>query len=255
MPDVSLIIPCFNHAGSLHRAAASGLAQGRLREIIIVDDCSTDESFALATALASTDPRIRAIRVDYNMGPGAARNAGARIAEGSHLCFLDADDELLEDFFIDAFNLMAGQLEMRSVKGEMEFFDPIKGYILPNYDARYAAAVLSSSCGLVLERDAFSRLGGFPEDSVFRGPFGGEDVAFMQAVIEHFQPIGRIGRPCYRVWSQSGSHVDKFLANTRITETGFEYVRLHSDQEPGGPLSKGLANHLTKVAAMLAEKR
>lgn len=251
MPGVSLIIPCYNHATMLARAVVSGLAQSALLEIIIVDDHSTDASPDLAHKLAEGDARIRVMRTEHNMGPGGARNAGVRAARGSHVSFLDADDELLGDFFKDALELLEARPDMRVVKSEAEFFDPVKGYILPQYDPRHQSAILSSPWGLVIARDIFNRVGGFPEDQAFRGPRGGEDVVFMEAIIAHFQPIGRIERPCYRVWSQSGSHTDKFLANTRLKDDSFEFVRLHPDQTPDGLLAQAMAEYLEVVSDRL----
>jgi glycosyltransferase involved in cell wall biosynthesis len=253
MASVSLIIPCFNHAGNLARAIASGLAQSALHEIIVVDDHSTDASSDLARELAAGDTRIRLMQTERNIGAGGARNAGVRAACGSHVSFLDADDELLGDFFQEALDLMAAQPEMLVVKPEEEFFDPVKGYILPSFDPRHQAAVLSSVHGLVMDRASFERMGGFPEAPVFRGPFAGEDVALMAAVIKYLQPIGRIDRPCYRVWSQAGSHVDKFLANTRLTEGGFEFVSLHADQQPGGALESAVEAYLDNVQGVLTD--
>lgn len=250
--NVSLVIPYFNHADTLERAIASGLAQSALCEIIVVDDCSPQPLPAPVVAMMTSGSRIRLVTMEHNSGPGAARNAGVQAAVGSHVCFLDADDELLGDFFKEALGLMDSRPQMHAVKGEMEFFDPVKGYILPTFDPRHQSAVLSSSCGMVLDRQTLLSMGGFPEDPAFRGPFGGEDVAFMQAVMTHFQPIGRIERPCYRVWSQAGSHVDRFLANTRLTMEGFEFVRIHPGQAPGGPLSSAVDTYLAAVTARMS---
>lgn len=247
MLSVSVIVPCFNHAETLARAVTSGLKQSHLEEIIIVDDQSTDGSLREGQRLANTDGRIRIVQTIVNMGPGGARNLGASLAKGSHICFLDADDELIDDFFGAVLLLLAAQPGMRVIKAEMAYFDPVKGSVLPSFDPRYRSIVLSSSCGMVMEREAFLALGGFSEDPVFRGPFGGEDVAFMQAVIAHYQPIGRLERPCYKVWSQAGSHLDKFLANTRIKGDSFEFVTLHADQQANGPLANAIDVYLANV--------
>lgn len=220
MPDVALIIPCFNHAATLERAVASGLKQQALREIIIVSDCSSDVSWSLACSLSANEARVRAVRSPSNGGPAAARNLGVAQAQASHVAFLNADDELIADYFADALAMIAAAPGMRAVKPVQEFFDPVKGYLLPEHDPRYRAAVLGSVRGLVIEREAFLALGGFPTDPVIRGPFGGEGVAFMRVVMEHLQPLDRINHPCYRVWNCAGSYHEKFLANTRMTEDG-----------------------------------
>lgn len=252
MPSISLVVPCHNHAATLPRALASALRQSGLLEVIVVDDRSTDDTLGVLDDWIGNDKRIRAVHLENNVGPGVARNAGVKVARGSHVSFLDADDEFLVDFFCEALDIFAGNSDVRVVKPDEEFFDPIKGGILPSYDPRHQAAVLSSVHGLILEREVFLRMGGFPEDPVFRGTFGGEDVAFMQALIEHCQPIGRIDRPCYRVWSQTGAHVDKFLANTRLKGDSFEFVHLHPDQIPDGPVARALSNYLLTVRQRVA---
>lgn len=252
-PSVALVIPCHNHADTLARAVGSGLHQTALQEILVVDDCSTDRSPEVCADLTAADSHVRLLKTSQNLGPGGARNFGASASSASYICFLDADDELIGDFFGDALAVIAANPEVRLVKGEMEFFDPVKGYILPEFDPRHKSAVLSSSCGTIMARELFLRIGGFPEDDAFRGPSGGEDVAFMQAVIAHCQPIGRVGRPCYRVWSYSGSHVDRFLANTRLERESFEFVHLHPDQVPRGALARALEGYLDTVARRVRE--
>ncbi len=223
--DVSIIIPCFNHASTLERAVASALRQSGVTEVLVVDDVSSDESVGVAQTLAARDDRVRIRSLEVNSGSGSARNRGVAQAVGSFISFLDADDELMGDFIGAALQLFQQNPELIVAKCEMEFFDPVKGYILPVDDPRHPSAILSSSCGMVMRRDHFLKMGGFPEDPAFRGPSGGKDVAFMQAVMAHFQPIARIEQPGYRVWSRSGSHVDRFLASTQLTDGGtFEFM-------------------------------
>lgn len=251
MSKVSLIIPCHNHVKSLRRAVSYGLQQTALEEIIIVDDASTDHSYDEAQRLVDADSRIRVIQAEQNLGPGGARNLGVDAAVGEYVCFLDADDELMGDFFQEALDLMQDRPDMKAVKPEEEFFDPVKGYILPVFDPRHQAVVLSSVHGLVIERELFLQMGGFPEGEIFRGSFGGEDVALMQALLKFCQPLGRIERPCYRVWSCPDSHVDRFLQNTRLTSDGFEFVHLFPEQVPGGVLSKAIESYLDEIKAKL----
>ena len=222
-----------------------------MTEVLIVDDCSTDQSASVAGKLPISDGRVRPCTLEVNSGPGAARNRGVALATGRFICFLDADDELMEDFISSALHLFQQNPELIVAKCEMEFFDPVKGYILPMHDPRHQSAILSSSCGMLMRRENFLRMGGFPEDPVFRGPSGGEDVAFMQAVMAHFQPIARIEQAGYRVWSRAGTHLDKFLANTRLKGDSFEFVDLHPDATPEGSISIAIEEYLAGVTQCL----
>ena len=251
--NVSIVIPCFNHSKTLERAVASALRQSGVTEVLIVDDRSSDQSVRVAETLAANDNRVRTLSLEVNSGPGAARNRGVAQAIGSFISFLDADDELMGDFIGSALQLFQQSPELIVVKCEMEFFDPIKGYLLPMHDPRHQSAVLSSACGMVMRRELFLNMGGFPEDPVFRGPAGGEDVAFLQAVMAHFQPIARIEQPGYRVWSRSGSHVDRFLAKTRLIDAeSFEFVASPSMKADTDRLANSVSKHLQAVQSSIA---
>lgn len=92
MALVSVVIPCFNQGHFLGEAIESVAAQtyGPI-ETIVVDDGSTDNTFAIATAHG-----VRCIRQE-NSGLSRARNAGMRTSAGQLLLFLDADDLLEKD--------------------------------------------------------------------------------------------------------------------------------------------------------------
>lgn len=252
---VSVILPCYNDGGNLRRAVDSCLKQRHLHEVIIVDDCSTDSSFDVATSLCDIDSRIAVFATPKNSGPAGARNYGVTFATGHYLCFLDSDDEFLDGYFSESVALLEGQSEIRVIKPEQEFCDPVKGGFLPKSDPRHQSLMLSSVTGLMMVLEDFNRIGGFPEDSVFRGPLGGEDVAFMEAVKEYLKPIGRIEHACYRVWNRPDSHVEKFLANTRLIGESFEFISLHPDQKTGGRLAQAIKTYLLGVEGRLeAEK-
>jgi glycosyltransferase involved in cell wall biosynthesis len=98
IPAVSVIIPTFNRRAMMGEAVASVLAQrGAEFELIVVDDGSTDgtwrdllEIAARANERAGSEV-VRGLRID-NRGAAAARNAGAALASGEYLAFLDSDD-------------------------------------------------------------------------------------------------------------------------------------------------------------------
>lgn len=98
--DVSVVVIVYNDAARLPRAVASVLEQSlRGVEAVVVDDHSTDDSYAVACALAAAHPgRVRAVRLPANSGGcGAPRNRGIEEARGGHVMFLDSDDTLEPD--------------------------------------------------------------------------------------------------------------------------------------------------------------
>jgi len=89
---VSVVMPVYNAASTLCQSMESVLGQShRELELLVVDDGSTDGSWALIEALARRDSRVVAIR-QANAGVAAARNAGIDAASGDCMAFLDSDD-------------------------------------------------------------------------------------------------------------------------------------------------------------------
>ena len=93
---LSVVIPCYNEEKTLVKCVERvlNISNERLQlEIIIIDDCSKDESFFIAGDLAKKDSRIVAIKHDENQGKGAALQTGFRIAAGDFVAIQDADLE------------------------------------------------------------------------------------------------------------------------------------------------------------------
>ncbi|TEW56160.1 glycosyltransferase family 2 protein [Psychromonas sp. RZ22] len=89
--DVSIIIAAWNSASFIKKAIDSALQQvGVNVEVIVVDDCSTDDTCVVVKSYS--DLRVRLICSEYNGGPGAARNIGFNAAQGEWIAVLDSDD-------------------------------------------------------------------------------------------------------------------------------------------------------------------
>lgn len=106
-PTATVIIPAYNAAGTLDRTLES--AVGALvyctdvkglaveAEVVVVDDCSTDDTVAITESWAKRYPVVRLVRNSENRGPGFSRNEGVRASTGALLFFLDADDVFYPD--------------------------------------------------------------------------------------------------------------------------------------------------------------
>ena len=95
-PTVSIVIPTYNRSNSIRAAVESVLRQTWTDfELLVVDDCSTDSTVAEIKAI--TDPRIRWMSTQQNMGPSGARNVGIQAATGDWVAFQDSDDEWLPE--------------------------------------------------------------------------------------------------------------------------------------------------------------
>ena len=186
----SVIIPNYNNAATLGRALDSVLAQSwPAHEIIVIDDGSSDDSPEVA---ARYGDRIRYVR-QANGGVSAARNAGAALASGNWLAFLDADDTFLPERLALHARWIERDPALDFLLADQNFRTPEGELLQHSIDAtRFGRALLAQHPGqgeIVLDESQFGDLiaDGFTEVRTLSVP-----RATFQAL--HGFPVGkRIG--------------------------------------------------------------
>lgn len=97
-PLITVVMPNYNGHRFVEQAIDSVLDQSYQNfELIVVDDCSTDDSLQLIQQKAQSDERIRIITLEHNVGVANARNTGIKNAKGKYIALLDNDDLWTED--------------------------------------------------------------------------------------------------------------------------------------------------------------
>ena len=92
-PEISVIIPTFNRAKMVCDCVRSVLATGYpVLEVIVVDDCSPDDTKTQIAATFGNDPRVKYLRNNRNSFQAVSRNNGRKAAHGDYLLFLDDDN-------------------------------------------------------------------------------------------------------------------------------------------------------------------
>lgn len=92
---VSIIVPAFNSGAYLRRCVESILGQShRELELIVVNDCSSDDTASILNGISAKDPRLKVIHLEENVGVHGARSRGVAEARGEFIGFTDADDWL-----------------------------------------------------------------------------------------------------------------------------------------------------------------
>jgi glycosyltransferase involved in cell wall biosynthesis len=114
-PDTSVVIPAFNEAASVGAVVGALLAAARWREILVIDDGSSDDTGARAEAAGA-----RVVCHPYNKGNGAAVKTGIRHATGRFVLIADADgqhqpaDAARLVSFLDQYDLVVGARSSRT---------------------------------------------------------------------------------------------------------------------------------------------
>jgi len=99
--EISVIIPVYNAALFLEKAVRSAVDFDEVKEVILIEDRSTDNSLEICRKLVLAHPKIKLFqhRDKGNHGAGATRNLGIEKATGTLISFLDADDYYLPNRF------------------------------------------------------------------------------------------------------------------------------------------------------------
>lgn len=90
---VSIVIPAYNTSPTIGQTLESCLRQTYIDiEILVIDDCSTDNTKDIVKSYADKDSRIRLLCNDSNIGAGMTRDKGIKEMRGEYMMFLDSDD-------------------------------------------------------------------------------------------------------------------------------------------------------------------
>lgn len=123
--EVTAVIPCYNYGHYLGQAVDSVLGQAGVRaRVIIVDDCSTDDSLLVAEDLARADPRVTVIAHTANAGHITTYNDGLAAVVTPYLTLVSADDLVAPGALGRATALMEAHPRVGMVYGQpIEFRD------------------------------------------------------------------------------------------------------------------------------------
>ena len=171
--DISVVVPLYDKEREIARTLRSALAQTlRPREILVVDDGSTDRSAAIVAAIAAEDPHgtIRLIR-QPNAGVSAARNRAIAEARGRWVALLDGDDLWRPGYLAEIARMIAAHpgcgayataFDIRTGERLMPAATPAEGGLVDFYRESLARYVLIPSA-TTLDRALALEVGGFPE--------------------------------------------------------------------------------------------
>jgi glycosyltransferase involved in cell wall biosynthesis len=184
---VSIIITAYNYGRYIERALRSCLDQSipnKQYEIIIVNDCSTDNTVAI---LDNYQNDARIYHLEKNVGLSAARNFGVRKAKGQYVVFLDADDYLhretiqVQQLFLDENHAL------NAVAIDYYLVDDLE-----NHRERIKADEKPIACGIMFRKDLLIEIGLYDENFKAR-----EEEDLRIRFLEKFN-IYNIPLPLYR---------------------------------------------------------
>jgi len=166
LPLVSVLMTSYNRQKYIGEAIESVLASSYTNfELIIVDDCSKDETVKIANAYSNRDPRVKVFVNEKNLGDYLNRNRAAELAKGKYIKYLDSDDLI----YYYALDVMVNYMERFPEAGfglsSIPDFKPFPIFISPLEIYRenfYGFNHFDRSPGSsIIKLDVFRKLGGF----------------------------------------------------------------------------------------------
>ena len=208
---VSVIIPAHNGAKFIGQAIDSALIQDVPMEILVLDDGSTDNLDEVMAGYAS-EPRIRYLKNETNIGVAKTRNRGVSLAKGNYVAFLDADDYWMPGKLKKQLALMEemGTVISSTARELLTMEGELTGHIIPvDKKITYNTLLLSNriNCSSVVIKTEVAREFPMHHDDSH------EDYLMWLEVLEKY------GRGCA---------INEPLLKYRISDTGKSGSKLNS---------------------------
>lgn len=217
-PDVSVLIAAYNVEAVISRAVYSALNQQNCNlEVLVIDDASTDTTAQVVSDLSQSDARVRLIRAPENGGPGAARTLGLKVAKGTWIAVLDADDSFVQGR-LERLICLARENRADAIADNLLLVDPGTEQVLGNAfpmkdDVRLrltpmrlikntvpAGRVNLGWCKPLVKRSFLSK-----KDITWRAFRHAEDFGFYMDILLNEGEFLLVGRPGYLYTQRRGS--------------------------------------------------
>lgn len=232
MDLISIIVPVYNAEAYLCKCIDSLLNQTyENTEIILIDDCSKDNSAAICREYSSKHKNIKFLQNPKNSGVSAARNNGLSVMQGAYVCFVDSDDWVEPDFcgvlcrslkssgadtavcgcfYENVFEKKQPEIHVWNEKGEPETVSLGKGFDM------YGCWFLNTLWNKIFKTEIIRKNHlSFDENRTM-----GEDLKF---VLDYLHASGReyvhmLSRPLYHYMRYSGSTLMGSFGSSNYTD-------------------------------------
>lgn len=226
VPQIAVIVPCYNQGKFLQEALDSVLAQSLQEwELIVVDDGSSDNSAMVAKSYAAKDFRIRYVYQE-NAGPSAARNKGVKLTSAPLIFFLDGDDLIHSELLRCGVAYMKNHTDCTLYYTRAQYFGARAGEFKLNYTS-YRDLLVSNSidCASIVRREDFDRVGGFDEQ--LRGY---EDWEFFIRLLYHHDTVYQDLRSLFKYRVSDNPTSVNLHAKSHNEEKTMYIYRKHMDK-------------------------
>lgn len=223
MPElVSIIVPIYNVAEYLSKCIDSLVAQTYKNiEILLVDDCSTDGSSAIAKEYAEKYPNeCRLIQREKNGGSAATRNSGINAVSGQWLTFVDSDDWVDEDYIqtlydeavADGADVVLSGIYYYYNENNCKDVSPFADLTTQSPKCEIIALTKSYSCTRLFKKELFTSNGILFPENLRRA----EDIATIIPILTYAEKISIVPKPMYYYFQRQSSISNQNRGNVDV---------------------------------------
>lgn len=250
---IDVIIPCYNAEQTLQRAVQSALNQAELGTLWLIDDGSTDNTFALAKQFESQVPeKIRVEKMPQNGGAAKARNWGALQSNAAFIAFLDSDDAYEPNALQVAQAIFQFRPETALVRLRLTPIDLAERYVNhPKFELGWQYMQMTCGGNVVFRRSFFLACGGFPQHELFR-QFGGEDGALGIATTNTAYVATAFNDAGVLHYCREGMHAEHLL-NAVLFNQGREDITEEAIAQANA-VTENICKQLKQLSVCLADE-
>lgn len=218
MPKVSIVLPTYNGEEYLEQSVDSVISQTFADwELIIVDDCSTDETPNIVKHYAQSDARIRIIHNAENQKLPKSLNIGFSVAKGQYLTWTSDDNLYMPNAIATMVEYLDRQESVCMVRGDMYFIDE-KGVVIGQSETYSNEKMYAFNClgaCFMYRKEVRDRIGDYDINT-----FCVEDYDYWLRVIQNFGGIASINQVLYkyRRHGKSLSETKRKQVNDQLTK-------------------------------------
>lgn len=251
-PTITVAIPSYNKSGQIRRAIESVLANAEdIDRIILIDNCSTDDTFTIAEAY---EPRIRCVRNERNLGMSGNFNRCIELCETEWLMIFHADDAMLPGAIKKYRSLIERHPTIGIVHADsctvIGDDESTKVCASRGTEEFYPAGTAGLGCpygvcsAVMVKNEAYDTLGKFVEESL-------SSDAEMWARIAGRYDVGSLSEPTVVYHVSNDSTGPQSLINRSIAEIKADWDDLNERTAlayPEGPARKAFQAHVRRTA-------
>ena len=219
---ISIIVPSFNREHTILRTLNSVINQTYTNiEIIVVDDCSTDNTVLLIKSLMKEEPRLELLINLENKGANFSRNRGVKHATGKYISFLDSDDEWYPETIeilwkkikntSDRVGLVYPGLNVITNKNQRKIFPKYRGNVFRDLMTKGTIGSYP-----LIKREVFTKAGLFDESDALRK--GGNQEYELWIRISQYYEFECVNKILLKHYFQSDSITFKSTIKRPITK-------------------------------------